>query len=61
MNIEGQTCLLCGHRAMTGLHVMGCLLCFACEQRLLRTRAYRVEGSQRRNLLHLYRRGAREA
>lgn len=57
MNIEGQTCLLCGRRAITGLHVMGCLLCFSCERRLLRTRAYKVCRLRRLSLLRLYRVG----
>lgn len=31
----GQKCLLCSREASTGLQVMGCLICFRCEKRLL--------------------------
>lgn len=31
----GQKCLLCGQESSTGLQVMGCLICFRCEKRLL--------------------------
>lgn len=32
----GLKCLLCGRESFTGLHVMGCLICFPCEKMLLR-------------------------
>ncbi|MBE5779868.1 MAG: hypothetical protein E7331_11145 [Clostridiales bacterium] len=31
----GQKCLLCGVEASTGLQIMGCLICFRCEKRLV--------------------------
>ena len=34
--MDEETCILCGQRAPTGLSVMGCLICFPCERRLLR-------------------------
>lgn len=33
--IKQQRCLLCGQEYPAGLHVMGCLICFPCEKRLL--------------------------
>ena len=45
-----QRCLLCGREYPTGLHVMGCLLCFPCEKRLLRGLIPR----RRKRLLKLY-------
>ena len=45
-----QRCLLCGHEYSTGLHVMGCLICFPCEKRLLGE----VIPNDRRRLLKLY-------
>ena len=30
-----DTCILCGRAFPTGLHIMGCLICFPCEKRLL--------------------------
>jgi len=33
--MEEQKCILCGRTFPTGLHIMGCLLCFPCEKRLL--------------------------
>ncbi len=31
-----EKCILCGRAFPTGLHIMGCLICFPCEKRLLR-------------------------
>ncbi len=30
-----NTCILCGRAYPTGLMIMGCLICFPCEKRLL--------------------------
>lgn len=30
-----DTCIVCGQPFPAGLHVMGCLICFPCEKRLL--------------------------
>jgi len=31
-----ERCILCGRAFPTGLHILGCLICFPCERRLLR-------------------------
>lgn len=33
---EQPCCILCGQPCLTGLNVMGCLICFPCEKALLR-------------------------
>lgn len=33
--MEKEKCILCGEKAFAGLHVMGCLICFPCEKRLV--------------------------
>lgn len=33
--MEKETCILCGEKVFAGLHVMGCLICFPCEKRLV--------------------------
>lgn len=35
--MEKETCILCGRPCSLGLHVMGCLICFPCEKRLVRS------------------------
>ena len=30
-----EKCILCGGAFPAGLHIMGCLICFPCEKRLL--------------------------
>ena len=45
-----QRCLLCGREYSTGLHVMGCLICFPCEKNLLN----QAIPCERRKLLKLY-------
>ncbi len=47
-----DTCILCRHPAALGLHIMGCLICFSCEKKLIRCAA---PPSRRRRLLRLYR------
>ena len=48
-----EKCILCGRPFPTGLHIMGCLICFPCEKRLLHgvTPVLR-----RRRLCRIYRR-----
>lgn len=50
----GQKCLLCGREAPTGLQVMGCLICFSCEKRLLRNVEVETPRPVRLRLNHLY-------
>lgn len=45
------TCILCGRNDPVGLHVMGCLICFPCEKRLL---SGTPDSHRRRRLLRLY-------
>lgn len=53
--MKQQRCLLCGQESPTGLHVMGCLLCFSCERKLLDSSSMRMmPRKKRRNLLRLY-------
>lgn len=33
--MEKDKCILCGEPYPTGLQVMGCLICFPCERKLL--------------------------
>ena len=30
-----ETCILCGKKYPTGLHILGCLICFPCEKQML--------------------------
>ncbi|MBQ9264331.1 MAG: hypothetical protein IJ189_09010 [Clostridia bacterium] len=46
-----ETCILCGQAFPTGLHIMGCLICFPCEKRLL---APSMPPRRRRALCRLY-------
>ncbi len=46
-----ETCLLCGRTFPAGLHIMGCLICFPCEKRILESR---VPTRRRRRLSRLY-------
>ncbi len=34
--MKEDACILCGRTFPAGLHVMGCLICFPCEKRMLR-------------------------
>lgn len=51
--MKEETCLLCGRAFPLGLHVMGCLICFPCEKRLLHSA---VTPRRRRRLCRLYER-----
>ena len=33
--MQENACILCGRAFPTGLHIMGCLICFPCEKRML--------------------------
>ena len=52
--MKQQKCLLCGQEYSTGLNVMGCLLCFPCERKLLSATAAEINRRKRLNLLRLY-------
>ncbi len=52
--MKQQQCLLCGQEYSTGLNVMGCLLCFPCERKLLSATATNINRRRRLNLLRLY-------
>ena len=45
-----EKCILCGGAFPAGLHIMGCLICFPCERRLLRGKGTPGRGG----LLKLY-------
>ncbi|MBR2053516.1 MAG: hypothetical protein IJ968_01330 [Clostridia bacterium] len=49
--MEKDRCILCGEPYSTGLHVMGCLICFPCERRLLHGSISRQNG---RKLKQIY-------
>ena len=49
--MKENTCILCGREYPTGLHIMGCLICFPCEKRLLENRVFSF---RRRRLAKLY-------
>ena len=50
--MEKETCILCRRPAALGLHIMGCMICFYCEQKLVKSAA---ASPRRRRLLKLYR------
>lgn len=53
--LEQQRCILCGRPFSTGLNVLGCLICFPCEQMLVRPMSgERMTREKRRALLRLY-------
>jgi hypothetical protein len=52
--MKQQRCLLCGQEYPTGLNVMGCLLCFPCEQKLLAQATLSISRRKRHQLLRLY-------
>ena len=33
--MKEDACILCGQTFPAGLHIMGCLICFPCEKRML--------------------------
>ena len=35
--MKEEKCILCGKAFPTGLQIMGCLICFPCEKKLVRS------------------------
>ncbi|MBR3109551.1 MAG: hypothetical protein IKH30_20535 [Clostridia bacterium] len=50
--MNADRCLICGQKAVTGLNILGCTICFPCEKKLI---ASRCAPRRRRRLIHLYR------
>ena len=44
-------CILCGRSFPTGLNILGCLICFPCEKKLLRGV---MPGRKRKRLCRIY-------
>ena len=44
-------CIVCGKAYPAGLHILGCLICFPCEKKLLENRVFPF---RRRRLTKLY-------
>lgn len=51
---QPQRCLLCGREYPAGLHVMGCLICFPCERKLLHPETTPIPRPVRLRLNRLY-------
>ena len=49
--MQKETCILCGRPFPAGLHILGCLICFPCEKRML---AHALPPRKRRRLLRIY-------
>ncbi|MBR6185238.1 MAG: hypothetical protein IKQ41_03150 [Clostridia bacterium] len=49
--MKEDVCILCGRAFPTGLQVMGCLICFPCEKRML---GPALPARERRALARLY-------
>ena len=49
--MKEDTCILCRRPAALGLHIMGCVICFSCEKRLISSA---VPPRRRRRLIRLY-------
>ena len=49
--MNADRCLICGRRAVTGLNILGCTICFPCEKRLV---AGHCAPYRRRRLAALY-------
>ncbi len=52
MSMDVNRCLICGRRAVTGLNILGCTICFPCEKKLV---GGRCAPRRRRRLAHLFR------
>lgn len=50
-------CILCGRPYPAGLHILGCLICFPCEKKLIRGA---MPLRRRRRLLRIYQEAGRE-
>lgn len=49
--MEKDKCILCGRACSAGLQVMGCVICFPCERRLVRGSC---GGKRRRRLMRIF-------
>ena len=49
--MKEERCIVCGRPFPAGLHILGCLICFPCEKRLLWSA---VPAEARRGLRALY-------
>ena len=49
--MKEDACILCGQAFPTGLHVLGCLICFPCEKKML---SGALSPVTRRRLCRLY-------
>ena len=49
--MQEDTCIVCGRTYPAGLHILGCLICFPCEKRLL---GGAVSARRRRRLTAIY-------
>jgi hypothetical protein len=59
--MPGQKCILCGKEYPAGLHVLGCLICFPCEKKLLLPDGVQRLSVQRRRRLGQWVRSAQVA
>ncbi len=59
--MPGQKCILCGKEYPTGLHILGCLICFPCEKKLLVPDGVQRLSAQRRRALGRWIRAAQPA
>ena len=50
--MKEEICILCHRPAALGLHIMGCLICFSCEKKLVHSA---VPPLRRGRLMKLYR------
>ena len=50
--MKEDACILCRRPAALGLHIMGCVICFSCEKKLISSAA---PPPRRHGLLRLYR------
>ena len=51
-DMKEDACILCGRAYPAGLQILGCLICFPCEKRLLRGW---ISPARRRRLARIYR------
>jgi hypothetical protein len=49
--MKEDICILCRRPAVLGLHIMGCMICFSCEKRLISSV---MPPRRRRRLSRLY-------
>lgn len=49
--MKEENCILCRRPAALGLHVMGCLICFSCERKLVHSS---ISPLRRRRLMKFY-------